>query len=223
MEEIPRAAQDVAARAFGHVNGQPESINIRIDHVEIAGTFPLLPVCDPVVLGHDMLPLLAARCGASLDVMALWHALQRLANQPPLRGAALLRTSGELILHGDARGVRVSHFGLEHGQRAQLAQQLATISDQPQRILEALLLTSKALAAPGVLAEICLSDDRGYPHGYFASALTGYVRLKALKGEQSGGGRVFLIDDATPLTVIIEWLEERPMLATTDFFRIDTV
>jgi 6-carboxyhexanoate--CoA ligase len=55
---------------------------------------------------------------------------------------------------------------------------------------EALALATKVAHAPGVMAELCWSDEPDYTAGYVASLQTGYVRFPRLKdnGDQKGEG-----------------------------------
>lgn len=58
---------------------------------------------------------------------------------------------------------------------------------------EALVLATKVVNHPNILAELCISDDPDYVTGYIASKEFGYVRITTLKGLGSPlGGRIFL-------------------------------
>ena len=78
---------------------------------------------------------------------------------------------------------------------------------------EAIVLATKVQSAPGIVGEICVSDDPDYVTGYVATPALGYCRL--LKVKEPGdpnGGRIFLYrgsHDAVSET--IRSLEETPV------------
>jgi len=78
---------------------------------------------------------------------------------------------------------------------------------------EAVLLASKVAAAPGVLAELCISDDPHYTRGYVCvdGVYTTVTNVKA-DGDPNGG-RIILVDTArADPTTITTWLENHPVL-----------
>lgn len=79
---------------------------------------------------------------------------------------------------------------------------------------EALVLASKVQAAPGIVAEICVSDDPDYVTGYVASRSLGYRRITTIKerGDPSGG-RIFLFRGPRSLVPdCIRFLQEHSVL-----------
>jgi 6-carboxyhexanoate--CoA ligase len=83
-----------------------------------------------------------------------------------------------------------------------------------RRVLEALVLAGKVLSAPGVVAELCWSDDPEYLIGYVADPDHGYQRISALKpiGDRHGG-RVFFVKSGTFCIVeLTDYLERQPVL-----------
>ncbi|MBI5378806.1 MAG: hypothetical protein HZA23_01445, partial [Nitrospirae bacterium] len=81
------------------------------------------------------------------------------------------------------------------------------------RVREALAVATKVAHAPGVVAELCWSDDPDYAGGYVASKQLGYVRVSRLKplGEQSGGRAVFMTPGGS-LERLVRYLRETPLL-----------
>ncbi|NIQ93878.1 MAG: hypothetical protein GWN87_06430 [Desulfuromonadales bacterium] len=78
---------------------------------------------------------------------------------------------------------------------------------------EAMVLAAKVISTPGVLAELCWSDDPSYTAGYVASPEAGYQRLTHLKpfGERLGG-RAFFVRPQSCLSQIVEDLERSFLL-----------
>ena len=69
-------------------------------------------------------------------------------------------------------------------------------------------------AAPGIVAEICVSDDPDYVTGYVASKSLGYRRIATIKerGDPSGG-RIFLFRGPRSLVPdCIRFLQEQTVL-----------
>lgn len=79
---------------------------------------------------------------------------------------------------------------------------------------EALALATKVVNAPGILAELCISDDPNYIIGYVASKEDGYIRISKLKEKGSDkGARIFLYDgDIDKLEETINYLEKKKVL-----------
>ena len=78
---------------------------------------------------------------------------------------------------------------------------------------DAVALASKALAAPGIVAEVCIADDLSYTTGYVAveGSYTALHNVKAEGGKQ--GGRVLFYSGAlSALPATEQWLREKPVL-----------
>ena len=79
-----------------------------------------------------------------------------------------------------------------------MTKKLAAIGLTHFRTREALALATKVAHAPGIIAELCWSDDPDYTAGYVASPRIGYVRFPVLKlPDDPRGGRVFFVDRNT--------------------------
>ncbi|MDJ1631243.1 6-carboxyhexanoate--CoA ligase [Bacillus velezensis] len=63
------------------------------------------------------------------------------------------------------------------------------------RIKEAHAIAAKVCAHPGIIAELCWSDDPDYITGYVAAKKLGYQRIAKMKnaGDESGR-RIFFTD-----------------------------
>jgi 6-carboxyhexanoate--CoA ligase len=79
------------------------------------------------------------------------------------------------------------------------------------------VLAAKVLAAPGMVAELCWSDDPDYTAGYVAAPALGYVRFPHLKpaGEERGGRAFFVRRAGLELAALIDHLEQAVLLVDT--------
>ena len=134
-----------------------------------------------------------------------------------MRGAMLIDSaSGERLEPDRARGVRVSRFDWSDTAAEAIDRALAVIGLTHFRTREALALATKVAHGPGVVAELCWSDDPGYSAGYVASRTGGYVRLRQMKlsGNRSGGRAFFVSSTGFDRSALMRYLQETPVLIT---------
>jgi 6-carboxyhexanoate--CoA ligase len=161
---------------------------------------------------------LLARAGVPVDVAR--QAVNALAEGAGpggrvMRGAMIVDVAtGERLESDPARGVRASRMDLSAELRPQLERTLAAAGLAHPRVLEALVLAGKVLQAPGMVAELCWSDDPTYATGYVADPQSGYQRITALKPDGDWrGGRVFFVDQTgVSLTALVDYLEGQAVL-----------
>lgn len=112
-----------------------------------------------------------------------------------MRGAMIVDAETGARLEQDrARGVRATRFDWSESGENGIRALLASASLTHFRVREALALASKVAHAPGIVAELCWSDDPGYTAGYVAVRACGYVRFPRLKELGSAtGGRAFFV------------------------------
>ncbi len=103
-----------------------------------------------------------------------------------MRGAMLLDADTLERLEPDAeRGLRATYMDAERAAKG--------ASDCKNHFAEAVVLATKVVHAPHIVAEICVSDDPDYVTGYVAAQSLGYRRITKLKEAGSpDGGRIFL-------------------------------
>jgi 6-carboxyhexanoate--CoA ligase len=96
----------------------------------------------------------------------------------------------------------------------ELRRGLAALGLDNAHVREALVLAAKVLSAPGIVAELCWSDDPAYTAGYVAGPSLGYVRFSHLKplGEERGGRAFFVRSEGLDLAAFIEHLERSVLL-----------
>lgn len=216
QELVKETTNAMLERAFSHSRGQADFINIVVEKIarNRVEEVPLLSVY--TVPGGDVRAGHQAAQGALVEAgvtkLAAQSGITALLSLADSMGGAMLlcAVTGRRLDETEARGVRVSRMDIadEQGFIAQLAAQ----GINNTHVREALVLASKVAAAPGVVAELCWSDDPEYTTGYVASA-GGYIRIPHCKPLGSSlGGRVFFVQPATELEGIMDYLQHQPVL-----------
>lgn len=135
-----------------------------------------------------------------------------------MRGAMVMDAqSGERLEPDRERGIRASRFDWSESAETEASAALALAGLAHVRTREALALASKVAHAPGIVAELCWSDDPDYSAGYVAAPALGYQRFSHLK-EEGGpfGGRVFFVDRAAwSYEPFRSYLQERTVIIDT--------
>ena len=125
-----------------------------------------------------------------------------------MRGAMVLDAStGDRLEQDRERGVRASRFDWSDDGEKEITRLLTDAGLTHFRTREALALATKVAHAPGMVAELCWSDDPDYTAGYVASLAMGYVRFPVLK--HRGNGK-----EAGPFSSIPTSSKWRPFLRT---------
>ncbi len=216
--DVRKALDSYYRRAAAHERGEPDSIVLSIEKVaqrpaEISSLgLSTLAACETPRQARRHCRGLLAAAGVSAGAVA--EAYRVLRGRRTMRGAALISARGALRLEPDRRrGVRTSRLGLSGTAGRSLRRGLSRLGIDTPVVAEALTLASKALSCPGVVAELCISDDPGYTTGYVASRELGYVRVPNMK--QKGdprGGRVYFVKDGARVDRIIDYLQNRPVV-----------
>jgi 6-carboxyhexanoate--CoA ligase len=132
-----------------------------------------------------------------------------------MRGAMIIDSQEGTRLEPDhERGVRVSRFDWTDEALDTITGKLAATGLKHFRTHEAVALATKVAHAPGMVAELCWSDEPDYTAGYVASPSVGYVRFPILKLQgDPRGGRVFFVDRNTlDMDAFIHYLKFEPVL-----------
>ena len=224
VAELEQLAGSMVQRALKHSRGRAESIQLSIEQVAEEQVLRVgLPdlrtwLVDDYGQGRQAAGWLLREAGVS--ARAVDSAIKAMtAGASPegrsMRGAMLIDAdNGERLEPDRGRGVRVSRMDLSSQAREALNRQLQALGLDNDHVREALVLAGKVLTAPGIVAELCWSDDPDYTAGYVASIRQGYVRFPHLKplGEERGGRAFFVSADAIDLASLIYYLETRPVL-----------
>ena len=184
---VVKTVTSLAVRALSHPRGVPDSMNVKVERAGSVQHLHALPVFTETVEtaeeGWERVIALMKEAGfaRAAEIRGLFRETYA------MRGAMLLDADTLERLEPDRdRGVR------------------ATLMDAADSVgggcfcvkdhyAEAVVLATKVANAPGIVGEICVSDDPDYVTGYVASPMLGYRRITRLKEMGDAcGGRIFL-------------------------------
>jgi 6-carboxyhexanoate--CoA ligase len=215
-EAIKQVAAEMIDRAFGHSRGCADFINLKIEEIAMDDFImvPLLAIrtLPAVDLAAGRKAALQVLIQAGVTASAAQSGLKKLtARRDGMRGAMLLSAvTGERLDDCGERGVRVSCMDI--ADERHLEKHLAGLGLTNLHVREAVVLAAKVVSAPGVIAELCWSDDPDYTTGYVATP-TVYHRLPHMKQlDDPAGGRAFFVQPGTKISDLILYLEEQPVL-----------
>ena len=187
-EELPEHLAALLSRALHHAKGRADFVNFKVESIapEAVEHLPALPVSTVEVetpaegrrVIIDALGKLGLKNGEAI--------LAKFSETYGMRGAMLLDADTLERLEPDAeRGLRATYMDAERTAKG--------ASDCKNHFAEAVVLATKVVHAPHIVAEICVSDDPDYVTGYVAAPSLGYRRITKLKEAGSpDGGRIFL-------------------------------
>ncbi|NTU43622.1 MAG: 6-carboxyhexanoate--CoA ligase, partial [Nitrospirales bacterium] len=191
--EIERVVAEYSRRAMEHPRGLPDSIVVTVEEIQGSPTeAALLPVFTGMSGSPGEARLIVAEALSRLGIseQAIDQAFQVLFSETTMRGASLIMKGSGMRAEPDKeRGVRVSRLGMVRSERQKLSRLLSRLRINTPTVREALILASKVASCPGVVAEVCVSDDPDYTTGYISSPELGYLRLPHIKalGDLRGG------------------------------------
>jgi len=205
-------AKALLERAMHHANGRPDFVNLKIEKLSAGRVRSLeaLPVRTVEVSDAEQGRRVMTQL---LEESGVGHAaviVDMLYRTSGMRGAILLDADTLTRLEPDhQRGVRATLMD-----DAESAGKGA--NSCKDHYAEAIVLATKVANAPGMIAELCISDDPDYTTGYIASRKLGYVRITKLKSPGTPkGGRIFLCrTKEVPAEQIIDYLEKSPVRVT---------
>ena len=206
---VAAIASQLAERALSHPKGEPDFLNIKVEAQprQIRRVKALAVTTHETRTPEEGLSL-AAELLASDGITRIGEIMNRFSESHSMRGAMLLDADTLERLEPDPeRGVRATYMddasSLEKG-----------TARGKNHYAEAIVLATKVQNAPGIVAEICVSDDPDYVTGYVASKRLGYRRITVLKKKgDPRGGRIFLYrGQRERVAETIEFLEREPVL-----------
>ncbi|MBU2703071.1 6-carboxyhexanoate--CoA ligase [Sporomusaceae bacterium BoRhaA] len=221
-ESIEQVALSMIERAFHHSRGCADFINLKIEEVSEQNFVYVnqLPIDTVVTQDVPQGRKLAKETliAAGVTEKAAQSGLDQLTNlTDSMRGAMLISAAdGQRLDPFTQRGVRVSSMDIADSKHYESL--LIQLGLTDVHVREAVVLASKVQSAPGVIAELCWSDDLNYTTGYVANHL-GYFRFPHLKQPDSPvGGRAFFVEPDIDLEKLINYLENTPVLVVPQNF-----
>lgn len=208
--EVSTVAKAMVERALNHSKGKPDFINVKVEAVNAPRKLSALKVTTNEAKCPEDGWRIAADLLKSDGVEHIDKLLELFKSTYSMRGAMLVDADTLQRLESDPmRGIRATYMDRESQDQGQDR----VIKDH---YLEAIVLATKVANAPGIIAEICMSDDPDYVTGYVASKRLGYQRITSLKEKGDGaGGRIFLYrGPREEVARTIEFLEKTPVLVT---------
>lgn len=221
--QLPGLAAELVARALAGNSATPDAVHCSIER--LVGEIPCrrLPAVQTFDVpdresGRACARTLLLRAGVAATVTDT--VIELLATGPApggrvMRGAMIVDAlTGARLETDQARGVRVSRMDLAPQARDHLLTLLAAAGLRHHRVAEALVLAGKVLQSPGLVAELCWSDDPDYLAGYVADPVHGYQRITRLKepGDSCGGRALFVRTDGWDFAAFVAYLERQAVL-----------
>jgi len=218
-EDVEKGVVEMLRRARNHQRGKADFISIKVEEIDENQVIfkPLIPVhsclAENIAQGHAIAKEKLKNSGVSVGAIEKgFNAL--LALQDSIRGAMVFDAfTGERLDCFGNRGVRVTK--MDCAGAAEYEEGLAKCGLTGEHVREALVLASKVASAPGMVAELCWSDDPDYITGYVASLNEGYMRIPIMKKMGSNvGGRIFFVKHGCDIDALCAYLQEQLVLVT---------
>ncbi len=203
--EAPTVAAELVRRALSHPSGVADFVNVKLEKADNPLMLDALEVSafdakTPEEGWNEVERILAAE-----GFVNARRIREMFRETYSMRGAMLLDADTLERLEPDfARGVRATNMDSD----------LSVRSDRKNHFREALVLATKVANAPGIVGEICMSDDPDYVTGYVATRKLGYRRIMTMKEKgDPAGGRIFLYrGPREKVAETIRFLEHDPVV-----------
>lgn len=213
-EEILAVSEAMIKRALHHSKGKSDTIHLHIEQVRAYELVPALEVakteCAHVSEAIDEAKALLAHHGITPE--AIERAYGDLMSHKESMGGAMIVSSltGERLDSRGDRGVRVSR--MDRNRKSAVWNAYEQQGHRGDHFDEAIVLASKVISAPGMVGELCVSDDPDYTVGYVSYGHT-YHRLLPVKSlGDTMGGRIFFVKPDTDIEALIQYLEKKTVL-----------
>ncbi|WP_457569760.1 6-carboxyhexanoate--CoA ligase [Desulfurobacterium sp.] len=218
--EISSIAKELTERALYHPKGKPDSINIKIELLEKSPIYlRLLDIYEIADRENytikDILTRLFKKAGIDSNIgLSIYRALISGASPAGtvMRGAMVVDCRTGIRLEPDKfRGIRASYMDITPETEENLKKLVGERFTPNMK--DAVVLSTKVLNHPDVVAELCISDDPDYTTGYISIKNFGYVRIKNIKPPGlPKGGRAFFVRGQIDRKAFIEYMETAPVL-----------
>jgi 6-carboxyhexanoate--CoA ligase len=224
---LEAVAGELIRRALRHPRGRADVLRLTVEAVDPAavrrGRLPDVRTISVADWRAGRGAALRCLIGAGVSPVAAEIAMATLAagaapGGASMRGAMIVdAATGERLEADPARGVRVSRVDLSPSAEDELRRRLRRFGLDNPHVREALVLAAKVLAAPGIVAELCWSDDPAYTAGYVATSPHLYTRFPHLKpaGEERGGRAFFFRRPNLDMENVAAFLERQVLVIDT--------
>lgn len=208
-DQISSCVDSLIVRGMEHEKGSADFLNIKIEEINEAIQYlEALKVSTIEVSswqeGHKEIE----RFLHELKIEKVSEIMKLLVETYAMRGAMLLDIhSLERLEKDPSRGIRATYMDVD---RDDVNVDLM----EKNHYMEAIVLATKVCNCPGMVGEICISDDPGYVTGYVASKECGYRRITKMKELGSeNGGRIFLFDSSkADVNEAIDYLQKKKVI-----------
>ncbi len=219
-EEISATVKELTEKALYHPKGRPDSINIKIEHLEKSPIYlRLLDIYEIADRENytikEILTKLFKKANIDSNIgLSIYKALISGASPAGtvMRGAMIVDCQTGIRLEPDKfRGIRASYMDITPEAEENLKKLVGERFTPNMK--DAVVLSTKVLNQPDVIAELCISDDPNYTTGYLSIKGFGYIRIRNIKPPGlSKGGRAFFVKGKINRKTFIEYMETLPIL-----------
>lgn len=207
IEQLNDYIKYFLSRALNHSLGSPDFINFKIIKVDPTKIIPIRSLPIHTLEVKDAENGIRATKDILRELNVKEEAIQQSINwitkggapgNRNMRGAILFDALNLQRLEDDQNsGIRTTNVDMTKEAENELNNMLKNQGSYNPRTRDAIAIATKVCNYPGVIAELCCSDDADYMGGYVASKKLGYIRINRLKSfGHKIGGRVIFLDPA---------------------------
>ncbi len=206
-EQISSFSEALIERGLHHSKGDADFLNIKIEKIKEEDILYLeaLPVTTVTTKSWKEGQEEVIKFLKDLNIQRIEEVMHYMEETYSMRGAMLLDITTMKRVEPDfSRGIRATYMDRER-------EQSSVLMDTKNHYEEAIVLATKVIHCPGIIGEICISDDPDYVTGYVSSKQHGYRRITTMKEMGSdNGGRIFLFDSTkTCVEDAIKYLQKQ--------------
>lgn len=196
---------EMVRRALIHTRGKAEFINLKIEELDdkCIKKINALSVCEIDSSNPSEAKTFITEMLKYIGVINTDYVFETLRESYDLRGAAIFGLkSNQRIDSAYTRGIRATYMDYENSE-----------TSYKNQFKEAIVLATKVAHAPGIIGEICISDDPECTTGYFASKSLGYIRIYNIKKfGDCNGGRVFIHNEECRLEETVNFIQNEKVI-----------
>lgn len=211
LNELEAACTQLIRRAMLHERGEPNFVSLKINSLDPKQIMYIdaLPVSSFNASSPDKGIDFIMSVLKDLNVKNSQKVIDMFKYTYDMRGAMLLDADTmQRLEYNHLRGIRATCMDYDKS--------MENINDlnKKNHFKEALVLATKVVKHPCIIADICISDDPMYVNGYIASKKYGYIRICGIKkAGDPKGGRIFLFrGNHNDIKECIEYLEKKAVI-----------